>query len=343
MTFRILFTSAGGALSPLNIRLMKTTTRYDVSVLATDQRDNAAGRHVADFFEKVPSGTDPEYPERVKQLVEKYSVDLVLPASDEEALALSQNRQLIERAGATLACTSYEMLSVMSNKAKTYEVLASSGITLPQWTYAETSEQMENSSREYYSNLGEFVVKPPQARGNRGTIIVKKDLREPVAFQASRELHMGYSEFMQNHMPSISGPVLIMERLVPPAWDIDVLAREGHVVTAMPRRRLNSAGVPFEGSVLDPTEQLLEIAARITKSIQLCWLYDYDIMMTQSGVPVPLELNPRLSGSIAAAVLAGVPFYDNLIALVKGDETRSDWSITGRTVMPYLDCMLVPD
>ncbi len=341
MTFRILVTSAGGALSPLNIRLMKQCRDGQVRVLAVDQRKDAAGRYFADEFAQVPSGTDAGYAGAIAELVARHGIDLVMPWSDEEALALAAARASIEQAGAGLACAELETLQVMSDKARSYDLLTRAGITIPDWSKAGSRDELTSVSDEFYRKHGDFAVKPTRARGNRGTFVIRADAGKAVPYLGSRELHMNYDMFRRDHLADMAFPVMVMEKLVPPAYDIDVLAKDGVMLRAMPRRRLNPAGVPFTGGVLEPQPELMDIAGRITKALNLSWLYDYDIMTTREGVPVPLELNPRPSGSIAAAILGGVPFYEDLIALAEGKPLPQISLPADITVIPFLDCRIV--
>lgn len=339
--FRILFTSSGGALGPLNIRLMKASKRYDVSVLAVDQHTDVPARHFADAFATVPNGSDPSYCEAIAELVRQHDINLVLPASDEEALALAGNRSLVEGAGAMLACAPLETLEIMSDKARTYALLEGAGLDVAAWACAESLEALTGLVENFAAEHGEYAVKPAQARGNRGAIVVRGDASGAESFAGSRELHMSHEIFMRDHLRDMPLPAVVMERLVAPAWDIDVLTQNGALLRAMPRRRMNPAGVPFTGSTLDPSDELMDLATRVTKAFSLSWLYDYDVMVTRDGKAVPLEINPRPSGSIAAAVLAGVPFYDDLIALVRGENLSPVQSLDEVVIVPYIDCRIV--
>ena len=89
MKNRILVTAAGGALAPLNIRLMKQSRHSGVWVLGVDSRTEAVGRYFADAFALVPAGGDPGYVDSILALIERHRIDIVLPWSDEEALALA--------------------------------------------------------------------------------------------------------------------------------------------------------------------------------------------------------------------------------------------------------------
>ncbi|MCH8815936.1 MAG: hypothetical protein IH957_12765, partial [Chloroflexi bacterium] len=97
MSFTLLLTCVGGELAPQVIRYLKSSRRHDVKVIGVDADENAAGRHFADAFAVVPRGTDPQYVEAIAELAAKHGADLVLPTSDEEALAMSQSRDALER------------------------------------------------------------------------------------------------------------------------------------------------------------------------------------------------------------------------------------------------------
>lgn len=343
MSYRVLVTAAGGVLAPVNIQLLRGSRRHQVWVAAVDSNPDAVGRHFADAFAAVPGGEAPGYVDAMVDLVVRYGVDLVIPWSDEEALALAQGRERIQAAGATLACAPFETLSVMADKAKTYRLLQTSGIGAPDWTAAVTLEELEEAIDTYVARDGEFAVKPLVARGNRNVYVVRRDVSGVEDYLGSREVHCDLETFRRDFIGDVAAllPVIVMERLVPPAFDIDVLARDGRLLRAAPRQRLNPAGVPFWGGILVARDDLMEIAEQVTEAVKLSWLYDYDVMTTRDGRPVVIELNPRPSGSIAAAIIAGVPFYDDLISLAKGEELPQVDMPTGQTVVPYTALKIV--
>ncbi len=247
MKRRILVTAAGGTLAPLNIRLLKQSRHEGVFVLGVDARTDATGRYFADAFAQVPDGADPGYVDAIVALIERHGIDIVLPWSDEEALALAAQRPRVERAGAILACAPLSTLKVMSDKFETYELLAKAGIGMPAFLKVETQAALADAVARFSRDFGEFAVKPTTARGNRGTIVVRKDVKGAEHYLGSRELHMDIDTFQRSHLSQTPLPAIVMERLMAPAYDIDVLAKDGKVLRAMPRRRLNPAGIPFTG------------------------------------------------------------------------------------------------
>ena len=228
-------------------------------------------------------------------LIAAHRIDIVLPWSDEEALALAANRSRIDAAGATLACAPFATLQSVSDKFASYVLLAKAGIAMPAFVKVDTPAMLECEVDRFAKEFGEFAVKPVIARGNRGTVVVRKDVAGAQPYMGSREMHMDIETFRRDYLGSTSTPAIVMERLFPPAYDIDVLAQDGRVLRAMPRRRVNPAGTPFTGSILTPTHSLFDLAEKITSALNLSWLYDYDIMTNAQGAPVPIEINPRPS------------------------------------------------
>ena len=104
-------------MSPLTIRTLQTSQRHRVSVIGVDQSVDAIGRHFADAFSVVPNGADPTYADAVLEVAARHGADLILPCSDEEALALAAVADRVAGAGHRLACAPEATLRRMSDKA----------------------------------------------------------------------------------------------------------------------------------------------------------------------------------------------------------------------------------
>ena len=63
-----------------------------------------------------------------------------------------------------------------------------------------------------------------------------------------------------------------------------------------------------------------DIGRRIVEGFQASWLFDIDFMLTDTGAPAVLEINPRASSSVAVPLAAGVPLIDDLLSLIAGDD-----------------------
>jgi carbamoyl-phosphate synthase large subunit len=346
VTFTVLVTAAGGGLSAATVRALKASRRHAIRVVAVDAGSGPrapVAAHFADAFHRVPRGDAPGYVERLAGIVAAERVDLVLPCSDEEALALARARGAVEAAGARLAAADAGLLDVLSDKAAAYRFLAERGLPVPRFALCRDRTELAAALAEF-RRWGEFVVRPAQSRGNRGVRVVRADMTGLVRSHSGRELHMDAATFARDHEGALVGdlPLLVSERLREPVFDIDILSWRGEAMRVVPRRRLNPEGMPFLGNVVESRADLVELGRRVAAALGLSWLYDIDAMSAADGTPRIIEVNPRPSGSVVAAVAAGAPLLDDLVSLARGESLPPAPPLAAATVLPVTDLAVLP-
>ena len=108
---------------------------------------------------------------------------------------------------------------------------------------------------------------------------------------------------------------MIMPKLSLPAYDVDILSHAGNAMTIITRKRINPNGIPFEGSKIIKNLRIESYCRKISRALNLDSLHDIDLM-SHKNEEVLLEVNPRPSGSLAAALEAGFPIFDATIAKI---------------------------
>lgn len=346
MSFTVLVTAAGGGLSAATVRALKASRRHALRVVAVDagagERAPVAAQF-ADAFHRVPRGDAPGYVERVAGIAAAERVDLVLPCSDEEALALARDRAAVEASGARLAAADAALLEIMADKPASYRFLAARGLPVPRWALCRDPVELA-AVLDDFRRAGEFVVRPASGRGNRGVRVVRADIGGVRRSHSGREQHMDAATFARDHAPALAGelPLLVTERLGEPVYDIDILSWRGRAHRVVPRRRLNPEGMPFLGNVVEPRADLAALGARVAEALGLSWLYDIDAMTAADGTAKIIEVNPRPSGSLVAAVAAGVPLLDDLVSLARGEPLPPAPPLAAATVLPVTDLAVQP-
>ena len=179
-----------------------------------------------------------------------------------------------------VATANISAMNIMSNKIKTYNKFKKLGISVPDFVVVNNYDELINQSKIFNKNSGSFVIKEPVARGNRGTLLVDQNINGIKDYHGSRELHMGWDHYNNNFIKNsnFNFPLIVTERMFEPAYDIDVLAKNGKVIHAIPRERINPAGVPYKGNILRNNKDLFNLAEKVTQALKLSWLYDLDIM-----------------------------------------------------------------
>ena len=334
--FTILMTCIGGELAAQSILLMRGSTRHRIRVVGVDASPSPAARRLVDEFHVVPRGTDPAYVPAIARIAKATGANLVLPSSDEEAVALSTGRAAVEHQGCQLACTDATTIQMLTSKAATYAWLKTKGIATPVWDVAQTASDVERMLKPLLAQRGSAVVKPSEARGGRGAVVVRSDITGIHPQEGTREIHADPHSFLTKLLPDYAEnfPAIVMQRLMEPVHDLDMLGWRGKPIRVVARRRLDSLR-PNEGHQLIGSPALTALGTHLISALNLSWLYDCDVMHDEAGVPYVVEINPRPSGSVAVSVTAGVPLFDDMVSLALGQPVEALEIPTGQIVVPY--------
>lgn len=337
-TLNILLTSSGGELAPHLIQNIKAYPHKKVRVIAIDADDSAIGSHFADSFYKAPLGDTPEYQLFLKDLIKKENINLLIPASDEEAISFSKIKPDLESHSTQFACVDLDTLEILTSKELTYQALKKFDIPHADWVNTSSKEDLINCCESFLKEHSEIVIKPSISRGGRDVFVIRNSLEESISFEGGREIHLSYKDFLENHINSLTNkyPLIVMERLYGPVHDLDMLAKDGKPIHIIARKRINSV-YPNAGHTIVDDERLMSIGKKVIESFNLSWLYDCDLMFDKNGSPKVIEINPRMSGSTSVSIEAGVPLLHGVINLYLNKEIEEITTPFNTKVVPFKD------
>ena len=318
MNFKILITSVGGEFGPNLILSIKNDRKILTKIIGTDVNRNAVGKNFCDIFYQVPKANHKNYIRVISAICKKNKIDLVLPTSDEEAYTLSKNRKLVENKKTKLACTDFKTIKIFNDKISTYKKLKELNIPSPDYIIINKSSQLDIEIKKMLKKYKEIVIKPSNSRGGRNVFIISNKIKSFKIFNDRREIVTNLQYFKSKFKNDLlkSYPLIIMNKLKEPVYDLDMLAWKGKALRIIPRKRFNSA-VPNDGHIIVNDQNLIKLGKKIISKFNLSWLYDCDIMYDQNKMPQILEINPRPSGSVVVSICAGVPLIQDLIFLRK--------------------------
>ena len=336
MNFKILITSVGGEFAPNLILSIKNDQKISSKIIGTDIKKDAIGKNFCDFFYQVPRANSKNYIKKIASICKKNKIDLVLPTSDEEAYTLSKNRKFIENKQTKLACTDFNTIKIFNDKVSTYKKLKQFNIPRPEYIIINKSSQLNIEINKMLKKYKEIVLKPSNSRGGRNVFIISNKTKGFKIFNDRREIITDLKNFRDKFKKDIikSYPLIIMNKLKEPVYDLDMLAWKGKPLRVIPRKRFNSA-VPNDGHIIVNDHKLIELGKKIISKFKLSWLYDCDIMYDQNNIPQILEINPRPSGSVVVSICAGVPLIRDLLCLRKGFRIKKIKLPFNKRIIPY--------
>jgi carbamoyl-phosphate synthase large subunit len=182
----------------------------------------------------------------------------------------------------------------------------------------------------------EIVLKPSNSRGGRNVFVISKKTKGFKTFNDRREIVTDLKNFKNKFKKNLDKnyPLILMNKLKEPVYDLDMLAWKGRPLRVIPRKRFNSA-VPNDGHIIVNDQKLINLGKKIISQFKLSWLYDCDIMYDKNKVPQILEINPRPSGSIVVSICAGIPLLRDLMYLKKGLKINNIKLPLNKRIVPY--------
>ena len=95
--------------------------------------------------------------------------------------------------------------------------------------------------------------------------------------------------------------MLVMEYLDGHEYSVDCVSDNGRLICAIPRKKAMVAG---QGQTIDMRNDILDCVRQLTAVYELNGVFNVQFREGQNGLGL-LEINPRMSGGIAMACLAG--------------------------------------
>lgn len=298
----ILLTCVGGELSPNSIEFLKENNLFSVKVIGVDMGKNAIGKLFCDKFIVVPSAKSKTYLKKIFNISNKNKVNIIIPASDEEALLLAKNRKIFEDRGIKILSSKYEALKIFSNKYETYKVLDHLNIDKKKYQLIKNKKELKNFFKK---KQNEIVIKPVIARGGRGIYLIRNLAKEKIV-NSGREIHLNYNLFKRKYLHTIREfPQIVTEAFQQPVYDLDFLVQKGVLKKLVLRKRIISEEPNSGHEFCKIPKSVLQKVELLSKKFDLNSLHDIDLMKNKKGDFKILEINPRPSGSVSVTCAAG--------------------------------------
>jgi carbamoyl-phosphate synthase large subunit len=302
----ILITGGGGAGNEALWRLL--SSRYilhfgDADPLAIDPVIHEDRRH------QLPWASDSDFVPKMAELCRRLSIDLLVPAVDEELVLLARNVDSL--APTCLLLPESDYVETMLDKLRMIELLAKKQLPVPR-------------SCTLDDDLGGLcfpcIAKPRSGRGSRDVRVMNT-----VADAISLRSTLGDAAVMTLLQDKIEG----VEYTVQMAADAS-----GRLYAIVPVRVGVKRGITIRAET-DAEFRVIAACRAIHQAIPAAGCYNIQLMLTSDGQVLPFEINPRVSTTLCLVVAAGVDpiaiflgraCSDDLLPFVAGIRLRRHWT-----------------
>src|SRR6185312_1438377 len=240
------------------------------------------------------------YIDELLQLIDDHHVQFIVPAHDGSIATLRKRRGEIERRTA-LPLAHERALDVAVNKERTLQLAAELRVRVPRTITARDQDDVRAATAE----LGlPVVVKPVESWLEASANSERVRAHSAISMTAAH----GYAESV-----FLRGGHVLMQEWLPGHRDaVSVFRAHGQSWAKFAQRSrrewpiLGGASVFYESIALDRELDLASESLVDAMDLDGCSVVEY--RRDREGMPVLMEVNPRMAGSVGLAVTCGVDF-----------------------------------
>jgi biotin carboxylase len=326
----IMLTCVNSQVSPSVIQLIYGHPNYGINVIGIDAvplRDNL-GKDFCKRCYQVPRGIDEDYFPSIKRIVEENDIKLIFPGSDEESISLAKHREELKQVGCDVACSSYDVISEVSDKYRLIMKLKSAGIYTSEVFSPETVSDLKVMAEEMGYPDKDIVIKPRFGRGSKGFKIITRGYDKYDSFYNGECYRISLEEIIdifKEQSEEIS-KYLLMEYYPGNKYSADVLVSDGKVHSMVIRNNgtLPKTNPPTQVADIVFDEDIRNYAESIIGELGFNFFVQIEVGRKANGSPGLIEANTRLDATLPITTGLGLNFYHEMIIYALKGKMRED-------------------
>lgn len=278
------------------------------NIIAADANPNAVGRYLVKDFVTIPFANDLSFTDSLIDLCLKKKIHIILPLVTKELIPLSQRQEEFGQLGTKVLISPTASLEIANNKSRLYQFLQWRGIPVPEFRVVETTAQFKDAVNELGYPFRPVCFKPSVSNGSRGFRIISDQMNEmDLLFNHKpSSTYISFSDALRILSSGVFPELLVSEWLPGEEYSVDCLAHHGESILIVPRSRKRIInGISVEGEFVKE-ENIIGYCSRIIKELQLHGNIGIQVKRSVAGEFLILEINPRVQGTISAALGAGI-------------------------------------
>lgn len=276
-------------------------------IIYSNANPHAAAARVAHQFFVEPTGLDAEeYIAWCLDFCREHRVDIFIPGKESTLLA-GEHARFAAQGTRVLSAAAPAALELIHDKARFY-----ADVVLPMAPVAETRNfeniaQFDAAYAELRQRHPKLCVKPSRSVFGLGFSILDEERSSAALLIAGAQYHIGLDD-MRRGLAELGEvrTMLLMQYLDGHEYSVDCVGDNGRLVAAIARKKPMQAG---RGQLIDMRQDILDATAKLAADFGLNGCFN--VQFRENGEQLHLlEINPRMSGGIGMACVAGpnLPF-----------------------------------
>tara|TARA_Y100001954_G_C15829597_1_gene614456 strand:- start:9732 stop:10748 length:1017 start_codon:yes stop_codon:yes gene_type:complete len=324
---------AGASLGTEIVKSLETTKRFNVYVC--DISPLAYG-HYMDSVKQSFVLEREGYIENLLKLCKELDVSLLIPGGDEPSVLIGANKQLFVADGIEVATNTPDVISLCSDKAKTFDILQKHGVKIPKTVSVSSLDQLHDAPLP-------CVVKPATGTGGSNLVFLAAD-QQSQRIYTSYILESGSKAVIQEYIGVDEGEVTIGVLHTPDGELVGSIALQRMFHAKLSVFTKNEVGIISSGysqGLIDEFQSIRKQAEDIATLVKSKGPLNIQGRI-RDGALLPFEINPRFSATTYLRTLAGFNEVDMYARVLLDGETPPMPNVKYGYYLRSLDETFVP-
>lgn len=296
----LLFTCAGRRNYLLNY--FKEIIGEQGCIIAVDSNASAPALADADVALKVLPIEHPEYIAELKRIIDRYQVEMVISLNDLELPLLAKHRSYLESSGARLIVSDQNMISIASDKWKTFRFFQKLNIQTPLSFLSVTDALIAIAENRIDFPL---ILKPRWGSGSMGIMHVDNPNELALAY-AWLTVEIKKSALNPMSRNDIDGAIIIQEKIIGEEYGMDILNDfEGRYYGSFARKKLTMRSGETDVAITVIKKEFSDLGKALARATKHIGIMDCDFFVANEQIYF-LEMNPRFGGGYPLSHAGGI-------------------------------------
>jgi hypothetical protein len=303
---RVWFNSAFSSIATV-LRLIREAddaaqlpTRFHLVYSHAHAHSAAAG--VAHEFHVEPTGLPAaEYVQWCLTFCLEHRIDVFSPAKHSAALSAARGR-FLEHGIRILSAAAPDKLGLIDDKAAFYATVKLPLAPPPEFRVFSDIAGFDAAHAELRARHDELCVKPARSVYGLGFAVLDEESSSAALLLAGASYRIGLTD-LRRGLAELEQfrTMLLMEFMGGHEYSVDCVGDNGRLVCAVARKKLPEPG---QGQLIDMRADIVSSCEQLAADFGLSGMFNVQFREGRDGLRL-LEINPRASGGIGMACLAG--------------------------------------
>lgn len=294
---KVLVTGMGGGVGQGIVKSLKLIDDLDIYIVTADMSELASGLYGGDYSYLVPAASDESYFDKIKLICASQNIDFYFPGTDVELIKCSKySKELKESLGVEIIISPTNVIEIADDKYKTINFLKENGFHYPETFFP--------NEVDWDQIKFPLIIKPKVGCRSIGVHLVNN------------------KNEAENAISSLEDPI-VQEYIDGFEYTCTVAIYNDVVSEVLCLRRDLRSGdtfraFPVKSDVIETYVKEIAIKIGISGSC------NFQLRLTNSGIPKLFEINSRFSGTTPFCSYLGFNSVEFCLKAKLGIEYKSD-------------------